>query len=299
MNLPDINLIRYFLVTARTLNYSAASRELYISRQALTKNIRHMEEMLGGPLFVQESGHLSLTHLGMQFQQAAIPLMMSWDVFSKKMQNLTDSNRPLLRMAASQGTILSLGGHFTPEFRKMYPDIMTSLEEALAENVCSMVNLGTVDLVLIGSHPMYLSAFDVYPIRMTGVWLLMHKSQPLSHNEIIGIEDLKNANFLTPGLHNHLYRYFLESCREYGVQPNIVGQASYSFDFGMKLADPEVIYFGFAPEIITPPEDWCVRPMNFPGSEKFGTYLIKRSGAPISSAESKMIQFIKERFSVE
>ena len=299
MQLPDINLIHYFMVTAKTLNYSAAARELYISRQALTKNFKRMEEMLGGPLFVQDGGHLALTHLGIDFQQAAFPVMMSWETFSRKINTLCESNQTMLRMAASQGTILSLGGHFTPDFRRENRDILLSIEEALAENVCTMVDLGTVDLALIGSHPAYLSDFVAKPLRLTGIWLLMHESNPLAQKDVLKPVDLKEASFVTPGLHNHLYRYFVEICHDNDVSPNIIGQASYSFDNGLKHADQGIVYFGFSPELITPPEGWCVRRLDVPGSEKFGTYLIKRPGTSATTASQRMMDYIKDRFQIK
>ncbi len=299
MQLPDINMSHYFLVTARTLNFSAASRELYISRQALTKNIRRMEEMLGGPLFVQEGTHLSLTPMGIQVQQSAFPLMKSWEDFAWSMQHLSDSTQTVLRMAVSQGSMLSLGGVFTPAFRTANPDILFSLEEAPAENVCTMVRLGTVDLGIIGSHPDFLSDFASLCLRHTGIWFLMHESHPLARKDTLHLQDLKDFPVVTPGLHNHLYRYFVRLFSQAGLSPNIAALSSYSLDQGLTHADKGTLYFAFSPEIITPPEGWSVRPLDEPGSDQFGTYLINRLDTPLTGASVKMLRYIKDTFQVD
>ena len=67
----DITQLRYFLVTADTLNYTRAAERLYMSRQALRQALASMEEELGMPLFVNERNKLSLTVQGEYLQLSA------------------------------------------------------------------------------------------------------------------------------------------------------------------------------------------------------------------------------------
>lgn len=60
-------LIASFLVLAETLNYTEAARRLYLSHQALSKQIARLEEVLGYQLFVRSTRMVALTEVGELF----------------------------------------------------------------------------------------------------------------------------------------------------------------------------------------------------------------------------------------
>lgn len=53
-----------FLAVSRTLNFSAAARELYCTQPALSYQIRSLEKELDVPLFVRSTTHVALTEAG-------------------------------------------------------------------------------------------------------------------------------------------------------------------------------------------------------------------------------------------
>lgn len=53
-----------FLTVSRTLNFSAAARELYCTQPALSYQIRSLEKELGFPLFVRSTTQVALTDAG-------------------------------------------------------------------------------------------------------------------------------------------------------------------------------------------------------------------------------------------
>ena len=60
-------LIESFLVLAETLNYTEAGRRLYLSHQALSKQIAKLEEELGYSLFARSTRSVALTAVGELF----------------------------------------------------------------------------------------------------------------------------------------------------------------------------------------------------------------------------------------
>ena len=56
--------IKYFLKAAKTQNFSQAAKELYISPQALTKQITLLEEELGVRLFERSTRNVRLNEAG-------------------------------------------------------------------------------------------------------------------------------------------------------------------------------------------------------------------------------------------
>ena len=65
----DIQHLRYFLTVSRTLNYTKAAEELYISRQAVAQAVRQLETELQSPLLINRKNTLALTPLGQVFRK--------------------------------------------------------------------------------------------------------------------------------------------------------------------------------------------------------------------------------------
>lgn len=69
--LLPLNALRAFESAARTLNFSRAAEELSVTPGAVSQQIRLLEDMVGGPLFLREAKGLQLTDLG----RGAVPLL--------------------------------------------------------------------------------------------------------------------------------------------------------------------------------------------------------------------------------
>lgn len=61
-------LVTSFLTLAETLNYTEAARRLYLSHQALSKQIAKLEEILGYSLFARSTRSVALTAVGELFR---------------------------------------------------------------------------------------------------------------------------------------------------------------------------------------------------------------------------------------
>ncbi len=71
---PDFRKIQYFLKVAETLNFSKAAEELYISTQALNKNIQMLEDELKMPLFECTTRKVRLTEYGEELRKKFGPV---------------------------------------------------------------------------------------------------------------------------------------------------------------------------------------------------------------------------------
>jgi DNA-binding transcriptional LysR family regulator len=63
----DLRLVRYFLVMAEELHFTAAARRLYVSQPALSNQIRRLETQLGAQLFDRSPRGVTLTAAGEAF----------------------------------------------------------------------------------------------------------------------------------------------------------------------------------------------------------------------------------------
>ena len=143
----DITQLRYFLVTAETLNYTKAAERLFMSRQALRQALALMEEELGMPLFSNEKNKLSLTVQGEYLQLSARSVVASFDKMVEDVQQFA-KGRTSLKVALS----VSLFPFMLPEiegilrrFRQKYPQIQMVVEYMPNDDVIRAVTEGVVD----------------------------------------------------------------------------------------------------------------------------------------------------------
>lgn len=94
--------IEYFLKVAKTLNFSRAAKELYISPQSLNKQIQRFEEELGEPLFVRTTRHVELTLFGRYMQQMFEPVQEDYHRAIEGAERFLKRRRQTVRIAFFQ-----------------------------------------------------------------------------------------------------------------------------------------------------------------------------------------------------
>jgi DNA-binding transcriptional LysR family regulator len=80
---PELRSLRTFVAVAEELHFTRAAERLHLTQQALSTQIRHLEESLGVSLFTRTTRKVELTPAGRTLLAHAIPLLASasraWD----------------------------------------------------------------------------------------------------------------------------------------------------------------------------------------------------------------------------
>lgn len=71
-DLPRLDLLRSFEAAARTLSFTLAAQELFLTQSAVSRQIQQMEADLGVPLFERRHRALDLTEAGRTLQRAVV-----------------------------------------------------------------------------------------------------------------------------------------------------------------------------------------------------------------------------------
>ena len=156
-----------------------------------------------------------------------------------------------------------------------------------------MVRTGESDISLVGSAPQYLEEFDPMLVVETGVYAFVPEDNPLSARKELELSDLDGQPFVTFGKRNHLHRYFVEACEAAGAHPDILMTTSDAELLVRSATQQHALYFGFPPHVLNDPKEGCalVR-IAVPHASAFGTYGIKRKGAPLSSSARLFWQYL-------
>ena len=141
-------LIESFLVLAETLNYTEAGRRLYLSHQALSKQIVKLEEELGYSLFARSTRSVALTAVGELF----------YSHFKAETEQYAQVCLEAERLARIQENDLRVGfplgirppvffGALVAQFRRDWPGHVIRTEWHDVDALTRRFEAGTLDIV--------------------------------------------------------------------------------------------------------------------------------------------------------
>lgn len=148
MNL-DFNKIIYFLKASEKLNFSEAAKELYISSQALTKQMTTLENELGEKLFIRTTRSIKLTDFGKVFRNQMLPVKSRFDEAQYEIMKYLNRTEKKLRIdfftaVSKQYTLLPI----VNELMVKLPDVRIEMEAVEMDDTIEDIRSGKSDLAI-------------------------------------------------------------------------------------------------------------------------------------------------------
>lgn len=291
----DIRQLEYFIAVVRLRSYTKAADELFITRQALSKAVHNLEQELGKALIANRDGALELTEEGRAFMADAQPVVEAYRSLERRY--LGDSARgdraPQLSVSLVPGAALTLPKNCIDRFAEEHPDLLISVESSPTDVALSMVKSGESDIGIVGSAPEYLGDFDAQLVVKTGIYVHIPLSNPLSQRAHLTAQDLDGQPFVTFGKRDHLHRFFMETCAELGIAPNILMTSSNIDLLTGTARQNDALMFGLPPsENVEPIPDYPLVPVTLHPDVLFGTYAVKRKGEPLPAGAQAFWEYL-------
>lgn len=149
----NINLrhLRALHAVARHGTFNRAAAEIGVVPSALTETIRHLEEVIGAPLFDRAMRPIALTPLGRHLlDDTALPLD-GIDFALARARSHADLETGSLSVGAAPSAISSLVGPALKRFHSAYPNIRCYLHDDIGERLAKRVIGGSLDIAVAGS----------------------------------------------------------------------------------------------------------------------------------------------------
>jgi len=147
----DTNLLRNFLVLAKTKNFTQTASLLYRSQSAISLQIGRLEEMLGKPLLIRDKRNVSLTVEGEQF------LGYAHQILKIEEEMMAHFQRPQIQGEVSFGTPEDLATAYLPtilgNFVEAYPRILLNVHCEFTIDLLKGFESKYYDLVLVKQDP--------------------------------------------------------------------------------------------------------------------------------------------------
>ena len=118
----EIRQLKYFLKLAETLNFSEASRELFITQSTLSQQILNLERELDQQLFIRNSHEVVLTEAGQMLVTMARESIHAVDNCLQRMQDLKHLLTGELNIGVTY-SFSSIMAETMIDFLKKYPKV--------------------------------------------------------------------------------------------------------------------------------------------------------------------------------
>lgn len=238
----ELRHIRYFLAVAQELNFTRAAALVHIGQPPLSQQIKDLEAEVGAPLFRRLAHGAELTAAGRAFLhqiESVLPQVERAKVAAQR---------------AARGEIGSLHVGFTSSsafstvvpsairsFRRAYPEVDLSLEEAGTTRLTNALLKGELDVVFLRPGATISQDLQIRVLSEEPMLVALPTGHPAAAANEISLIDLRNEPFILfpPATGATLFDTIIAACRDAGFEP-ILGQSAPQIDSIVNLVAAEL-----------------------------------------------------------
>ncbi|MEB3034429.1 LysR family transcriptional regulator [[Mycobacterium] nativiensis] len=121
--------MRHFVVVAEELHFSRAAARVYLAQQALSRQIKDLEDEVGVKLLERNTRNVALTPAGEVFLEGARAVLAALDGAAGAAQQAARGLVGTLRLGYLPGAALELTASIMDEFAERHPDVVVEMKE--------------------------------------------------------------------------------------------------------------------------------------------------------------------------
>lgn len=146
----DVNyeLYKVFYYVARTLSFSEASKQLFISQSAVSQSIKVLEKKLGQPLFIRSTKRVQLTPEGEILFKHIEPALNLIRKGENQLFEANSLNGGQLRIAASDTICRYFLVPYLNRFHSAYPNVHIKVTNSTSIECAHILENGQVDFII-------------------------------------------------------------------------------------------------------------------------------------------------------
>jgi DNA-binding transcriptional LysR family regulator len=220
--------LRPLLVLAEELHFRKAAERLFVSQPALSKQIRRLEEKIGGPLFARTRRKVALTEAG----RVLIPLAQKLDRESRlafdSARAAVEGRAGVLRIGFGIATVPAILPRTILRFRREHPLVELQMRDMSTPAQVSALLDGRIDIGIV-RIPIAHSELETRPLFSDRLVAATPRAVPYDGRE--GLACLRDRPFicLPRSVSETFHDHVISLCRRAGFTPRVVQEASELF----------------------------------------------------------------------
>ena len=238
----ELRHIRYFLAVAEELNFTRAAARVGIGQPPLSQQIKDLEAEIGAPLFRRLAQGAELTAAGQAFLEQVLGVMPQVERAKLAARRAARGEVGLLRVGfTASAAFNSVVPGAIRSFRRSYPDVGLSLEEANTTRLVGGLNSGELDIVFLRPGSVGSDALQLRLLSEEPMLIVLPSCHPAAVSHEIELGRLRNDPFILfpRASGTALFDTIIAACRAAGFEP-IPGQTAPQIDAVVNLVAAEL-----------------------------------------------------------
>ncbi|MDO4535921.1 MAG: LysR family transcriptional regulator [Clostridium perfringens] len=221
----ELRQLEYFITVTNLKSFTKAADKLHVAQPSITIAIKKLEDNLGVTLLERKQKNINLTKEGEIFYKRANEIINSVNNVEKEMSDFKEAKKEIIKVSIPP----LIGFHMLPKIFSQYYSENSSVELEIVEvgslQTVELLEAGEIDLALIiQSHKN--DCIETTSINAREILLCLPKEHPLTKENSIPFNKLKNERFLLLKEGNYIRRRILNECKEHDFEPNIIYQST-------------------------------------------------------------------------
>jgi DNA-binding transcriptional LysR family regulator len=181
--------LRYFIALAEELHFSRAAAHLHIAQQALSKQIRELEDAVGAQLLQRSTRRVELTPAGAAFLETARATLAAFDEGVETARRLARGEGGTLRIGYAVGAALELTRPILEEFARRHPGVQVELREYSAHDRSAGLAPGSVDVAFL-RPPISAPGVELTTLFVEPLFVGLPVGHPLAGRTRVSVHEL-------------------------------------------------------------------------------------------------------------
>ena len=297
----ELTQLRYFYCVYRGRSIRSASSELNVTQQAISRQIKNLEEELGVELFERKNSGVEPTEYGHMMADRVGKILTELDSFVYSVQKRDQIISGVVRLGV-QCWQMSEGGHLPYEvlkdFQAEYPQIHLVWENRSPAGCHQGLRDNELDLA-VACMPNQVELYELTKLRSFQWYMLMSRSHPLAQKKKLTLEDFSGQNVIFPGEEVGSRSDILRSLHGMS-QPRFIDVKDYIFDLlGQEVLGNQALMLTLTAQLgLFNPEKFVMIPVE--GNPwRNQLYLCSRAGNVLTPAAEALWNYLKCRWTRE
>ena len=193
----ELRQLKYFVKVAECLNFSKASKLLFVTQSTLSQQIRQLEQELNTTLFERDSHSVSLTEAGKELLPHAISTLHSANACFDHIHDLQE----LLTGTLNIGVTYSFSPILTETlltFMNQYPKVKLNIYYKPMTELMEMLQQRDLDFVLAFKPTTRYEGVESHVLFENNLVAIVNENHTLADKESVTLQDLQRYDIALP-----------------------------------------------------------------------------------------------------
>lgn len=187
--------LKLFTLAIQLGSITAAAQEVGLSVAAASKRISDLELYLDVSLLVRGKKGVVPTHAGSSLHQHALQVMARIEQLVVSMRHFESGAVGQLRIAVNASALSGFLPNVLAAYSVANPGVVIDVEEVLSEEAVRAVELGMVDLAIVGENT-FIGSLESVVCDEDNLVLLIPKKHPLSRKNSVSFREALAYEFI-------------------------------------------------------------------------------------------------------